>query len=561
MKFLFEKLFGNRAARAKTPSISLRLEGLEERIVPTFTYHGGPLLTNVSVQALYLGSDWSNTSPGNPNPASTSYFDSYLQYLVNSPYMDMLHNAGYGVGRGTWTAGVIDPVTLTKGSNTTFLTDSTIRSDIQAEITAGKLQNPGPNNLYVVYVEDNVPVKDGSVGNTISNFAGYHEVFNGTDASGNPAVINYAVITVPGGTVGNIWPATNLSAAQAMNVSLSHRLAEAVTDPERNYARGWYDETLDVENGDLSGNMYVYLGKYAVQRITDLNDQPMTPRGAHPLTAETYILENNGNLYQRVGGTGNSTLIASNVASITNQSLSNKGLTVIGYVDTSGNAWAYDDLNGAKQIAFPNPATVVQAVASQGAGYFLLNNGQVIEEKYSEALGRVVWSSVAVNVASISGGSDKNGVSCVDYVTTSGAAYEYSDSTGVHLIKSSGVASVSAGQFGMAGVVLTTGEGDVWQESNNKTTVLASSGVKQITVGTNALGANLVERLDTNGNLWEYQGGLTKAPTQIQSGVTSISNPRFGFVDAILSNGTAQEHSDKTGIWSTIDSNTVIGVG
>ena len=46
----------------------------------------------------------------------------------------------------------------------------------------------------------------------------------------------------------------------------------------------------------------------------------------------------------------------------------------------------------------------------------------------------------------------------VDYVTTAGAAYELSDSTGVHLLRSSGVASVSAGLEGNSALLLTTGE-------------------------------------------------------------------------------------------------------
>ena len=38
------------------------LERLEDRLVPTVTYHGGTLLPHVEVQGMYLGSDWYNIS-------------------------------------------------------------------------------------------------------------------------------------------------------------------------------------------------------------------------------------------------------------------------------------------------------------------------------------------------------------------------------------------------------------------------------------------------------------------------------------------------------------------
>ena len=38
------------------------LECLEDRLVPTVTYHGGTLLPHVEVQGMYLGSDWYNNS-------------------------------------------------------------------------------------------------------------------------------------------------------------------------------------------------------------------------------------------------------------------------------------------------------------------------------------------------------------------------------------------------------------------------------------------------------------------------------------------------------------------
>src|SRR5437870_903151 len=93
-------LMWSRRTRAGRPAAGRArpaLEPLEDRWVPTVTYHGGPLLPSVEATALFFGSAWSST-PSLSQQAVT--LDNYLQYLVNSPYMDMLTNAGYGVGRG-----------------------------------------------------------------------------------------------------------------------------------------------------------------------------------------------------------------------------------------------------------------------------------------------------------------------------------------------------------------------------------------------------------------------------------------------------------------------------
>jgi hypothetical protein len=57
--------FRNRLTRTKAgPSrpTRLALEELEQRQVPTVTYHGGALLRNVEIQPVYLGSDWSSAA-------------------------------------------------------------------------------------------------------------------------------------------------------------------------------------------------------------------------------------------------------------------------------------------------------------------------------------------------------------------------------------------------------------------------------------------------------------------------------------------------------------------
>ncbi len=224
MKSFLHLLLGNKSARSKPRSLPLRLETLEDRIVPTFTYGGGPLLVSTAIQGIYLGSDWANTAKGNPNPQLTTYFDNFNKYIVNSPFMDMLKRDGYNVGRGTFTPGVIDPVSLTKGNPNVVLTDSQVQQDLQAEITAGKVQQPGANSLYVIYVEDNVPIATSGGLTSVSGLGGYHSVFVGTNSSGQSADIYYAVIQTPGGSVKNayMFPSNMVNKAQDMTIVASH---------------------------------------------------------------------------------------------------------------------------------------------------------------------------------------------------------------------------------------------------------------------------------------------------------------------------------------------------
>ena len=100
MMSYLRKMFASKAALKRRPEARRalpNLECLEERQVMSVTYHGGAVLPNVAVQGIYYGSDWGN------NPTSfnqTGALEGFLGNIVNSPYMDMLTNAGYGVGRG-----------------------------------------------------------------------------------------------------------------------------------------------------------------------------------------------------------------------------------------------------------------------------------------------------------------------------------------------------------------------------------------------------------------------------------------------------------------------------
>src|SRR5579872_619242 len=172
-------------------AVAAEVEELESRALLTVTFHGGAILPHVELQNIYLGVDWTT----NPTlMAQQTKLNQFASLIVQSPYMDMMTNAGYNVMRGSATTGVVDPLLINKAVG---ITDGQIQSEIQAEINAGKVQAPDANRLYMVYVEPGVAIHT-SFGNSITDFLGYHGGFNGTTATHTAFVLHYGVIAYPG---------------------------------------------------------------------------------------------------------------------------------------------------------------------------------------------------------------------------------------------------------------------------------------------------------------------------------------------------------------------------
>ena len=87
--------------RARRPA-RCWFEQLEAREVFNATYHGGALIPHVEAQAVFLGSQWTTNSTLITEAAAV---DNMLAYTVQSPYMDLMADAGYNVGQGTATTG------------------------------------------------------------------------------------------------------------------------------------------------------------------------------------------------------------------------------------------------------------------------------------------------------------------------------------------------------------------------------------------------------------------------------------------------------------------------
>jgi hypothetical protein len=534
-------LFSTKSTTKRRPEdlrARLQLEALEEREVMSVTFHGGAVLPNVAVQGIYYGSDWGN----DPNLFNqTGALESYLGSIVNSPYMDMLTNAGYGVGRGHADAGRIVNANPDK---TQWLTDSQIQSDLLAEINApgSGFQQPDGNRLYVVFVEPNVAVLNDHYKNQTSqtNFYGYHSNFTG-NVGGSGRTIRYAVIAYPGGwyNLSISW----LSTFEQMTEVTSQEIAEAVTDPDVSSSNtlGWYDDnfvnsdgTKGAEVGDIANLSVVYVNGYAVQRIADQGDQAMTPANAAPRNAVTFVLTTGGDLYERTGG--GLLYLASGISSISDQGIDNQGRAMIDCITTAYGV-AYEFHDGGTWTYLTGGAR--SAKAGQGESFVLYTDNTMREYKDKDGS----WWYLDSQVLAIDAGTDRHGVNAVvelyirDYNSfnpwqPSGEAWEWSDSTGWNHIANR-VTQASAGRQGVVDLVFTDATAYWWQAYaggvQGGSLVYIGSGVTMVTTGYDQNGNYIIDMLYSNGVVYEYRNG--SGWNFLDYNVRSMSKSRGGVID------------------------------
>ncbi len=427
--------------RASQPSVRrrrqvrLEVEPLEAREVLTITYHGGPLLNNVEVQALFYGNSWANYA----NLASqASQLDSFLKYVVNSPYMDMLTQAGYYVSRGTWSQGTVANTPVAP-----YVLDSDLTTALQGQINSGAMQSPDANRFYIIYVEPGVVVNDGA-GTSQSQFLGYHSTFTGTDRFGNPTQLYYAVVPYPGApnaTDGN-------TPFNSMTITTTHELAEGVTDPDTRARHfGWYENNHrdgQDEIADLAYGATSTLAGYLVADVANQQDQVIAPlppnsnyigSGVEVVSVAfdslgrqvTAVVYAGGSLY--VFDSAGSHFIGNHVQSV-GVAFNPFGQEIMDVVFDNNLLYQYD-VNGAHfigagvqsvDIAFDGQGRQVTAIAyTSGSLYVFDASGS---------------HYVAPGVAEVSLAYDAQGREVLDLIYSDGTLYQF-DATGSHFIGAS----------------------------------------------------------------------------------------------------------------------------
>lgn len=194
-------------------------------------YFNGPLLQNVSTQAVFLGSAWNS----DPAKSVRSQLDDYLSYLVISDVVTNLSEYstnGMTIGTGAHNGSIVLDQ-LVVGAT---IDDSTIQQAVTDAIAGGTLPGPDANTLYIAFPPPRVSVTaPPPAGTSCADSCAYHGVLTNNAA--------YAVIPYPGCAGCEV----NGSDFDGLTCVISHEVCESITNP---FDNGWHDAN-DNEIGDL----------------------------------------------------------------------------------------------------------------------------------------------------------------------------------------------------------------------------------------------------------------------------------------------------------------------
>lgn len=208
-------------------------------------YNNGPLIKQPEVLTVYWGSAWQQASLAGTISDINGFFDS----LLTSSLIDQLAEysvSQYQIGHGKR----VGSVTLTSPDVSRTVDDLAIQKMIQQQISAGKFPPSNPNLIYFVFLPSGVTVTQGGSA-SCKVFCGYH------DAIAND--VFYAVMPFPDCS----GCSSNVSTFEALTVTASHELCEAITDPVP--GEGWYDNQ-NGEIGDICAWQTKKIGQYIVQK-------------------------------------------------------------------------------------------------------------------------------------------------------------------------------------------------------------------------------------------------------------------------------------------------------
>jgi hypothetical protein len=225
-----------------TPEVAQKAAAAAQ--VAQLVYNNGPLIAQPQVFTIFWGSAWQQPTFRTLMADVNGFFD----YILTSALIDQLAEysvAAYQIGYGQR----IGTLALTSPDVSQTVDDSDIQQMIQQQVSSGSVPSPNANLIYFVFLPSGVTVTQGG-SSSCQAFCGYH------DAIANE--IFYAVTPYPdcSGCI------SNLSSFDAITVTASHELSEAITDPVP--GQGWYD-SQNGEIGDICAWQTKQIGQYTVQ--------------------------------------------------------------------------------------------------------------------------------------------------------------------------------------------------------------------------------------------------------------------------------------------------------
>ena len=230
------------------------------------TYYGGRVVSNMQVvQVLWGSGTFLPEVAGTGTPSMATFY----QQVLNSPYVDMFSeynttitaaNGSPGtnqtIGRGSFSR----QVTIAPSTSATTIDDSTIQSELAAQIQAGNLPAPahdaaGNNNTYYAFFfPHGVTITQGGSSSCVSGgFCAYHGTVANVPGAGE---VFYGVHPdMQSGSGCDTGCGSSTPFANYTSVA-SHEMSETITDCEVGLANGnapplaWYD-SVNGENGDI----------------------------------------------------------------------------------------------------------------------------------------------------------------------------------------------------------------------------------------------------------------------------------------------------------------------
>ncbi len=224
-------------------------------------YYGGRVAADLQVVQVIWGSGSylpQVTSTGTPSMAS------FYQTVLNSPYVDWLTEydtpsaggSNQTIGRG----GFVARYTITPSTSATTIDDSTIQSELAAQIVAGHLPAPtfdaagNDNTYYAVFFPFGKKITQGGSSSCVAwGFCAYH----GTSANSQLREFYYGVHPDMQAGSGCDTGCGNAATPFGNYTSVaSHEMIETITDAEDGLATvagpplAWYDAT-NGEIGDI----------------------------------------------------------------------------------------------------------------------------------------------------------------------------------------------------------------------------------------------------------------------------------------------------------------------
>lgn len=217
---------------------------------PHLTYRGGPLISAAEIFSVFWGDFWTQSS----QTGQKNNINDFLSFIVQSPLLDQLSEYGVpgsSINRGSFAGAStvtqsFPPVIFGQ----TLVFDNGIQNMLQWGIQNASFHPPSANTLYFVYLPPGAWDIQG-FGLSCLTFCGYHNQLNNQ--------IFYAVVPYPdcSSCMGG------MSSFDALTVTSSHELCEAITDPIP--GSGWYDDA-NGEIGDICAWNTKMVGSYIVQK-------------------------------------------------------------------------------------------------------------------------------------------------------------------------------------------------------------------------------------------------------------------------------------------------------